>query len=95
MFTALDRIAVARAAPLTHRVTTTFADGTQRTHHTRSAGTAELFAIGERKKHGRDLIGRNPDLTAGPLVGVVSVAITELAADGRIAALRRQTFSMA
>jgi len=86
MFTALDRIAAARATPLTHRVTTTFADGAERAHHTRSAGTAELFAIGERRKIGRDLISRSADLTAGPLVRVVSVAITELAADERIAA---------
>jgi len=79
MFTALDRIAAARTAPLTHRVTTTFADGAKRAHDTRSAATAEVFAVGERRKIGRDLISRNVDLTAGPVVRVVSVEIAEIA----------------
>jgi hypothetical protein len=79
MFTALDRIAAARTAPLTHRVTTTYADGATRTHDTRSAATAEVFAVGERRKIGRDLISRNADLTAGPVVRVVSVEIAAIA----------------
>jgi hypothetical protein len=86
MFTALDRIRAARAAPLTHRVTTTFADGTERTHDTRSAASAGLWAVGERQNLGRDLISRNADLTDGPIVRVISVAVTEIAADQRIAA---------
>jgi len=79
MLTALDRIAAARIAPLTHRVTTTYADGATRTHDTRSAATAEVFAVGERRKIGRDLISRNADLSAGPVVRVVSVEIAEIA----------------
>jgi hypothetical protein len=79
MFSVMDRIAAAQAAPLTHRVTTTFADGAERTHDTRSLATAESFAVGERRKIGRDLISRNADLTAGPIVRVVSVTVAEIA----------------
>jgi hypothetical protein len=79
MVSAMDRIAAARVAPLTHRVTTTLADGSKRTHDTRSAATAEVFAVGERRKIGRDLISRNADLTAGPIVRVVSVTVAEIA----------------
>lgn len=79
MFKAFDLIAAAQAAPLTHRVTTNYADGATRTHDTRSLATAENYATGERRKIGRDLISRNPDLTAGPVVRVVSVEIAEIA----------------
>lgn len=68
-------IAAALARPLTHRVITAYADGATQTHDTRSMQTAELFAIGERRKIGRDLISRNPDMTAGPMVRVVSVSV--------------------
>ena len=86
MFTALDRIAAARAAPLTHRVTTTFEGWPDRVHDTRSLAAAETWAIGERRKIGRDLIMRNPDLIDGPTVRILSVVISEIAADFRIAA---------
>lgn len=75
MFTALDRIAAARAAPLTHRVTTTFADGAKRWHDTRSAATAEVYADGERRKIGRKLIDRETQKT----VTVASVTVAPIA----------------
>ena len=78
MLNVMDRIAAAQAAPLTHRVTTTYACGNVRTHDTRSAATAENFAHGQRAKIGRDLISRNDDLTAGPIVRVVSVRVSAL-----------------
>jgi len=75
MFTALDRIAAARSAPLTHRVTTILAGGAERTHDTRSLDTAENYAFGERRKIGRDLIDRS----TGKTVRVVEVAVSEIA----------------
>jgi hypothetical protein len=75
MFTALDRIAAARSAPLTHRVTTTYADGAERTHDTRSADTAENYAFGERNKIGRKLIDRETQKT----VTVVAVTVAPIA----------------
>lgn len=63
------------ARPLTHRVTTTtFASGKTRTHDARSLGAAENYAVGERRKIGRDLISRE----TGETVRVVSVEVTEL-----------------
>lgn len=74
MFAALDLIAAARSAPLTHRVTTTFADGAERTHDTRSLSTAENYAFGERLKIGRDLIDREARKT----VRVIEVSVSEI-----------------
>lgn len=76
--TALDLIAKARAAPMTHIVITTYADGRAAWRETRSAATAENWAAGERRKIERDLISRNADLTDGPVVRVVSVEIVAL-----------------
>lgn len=70
----LDRIAAAHAAPMTHCVLTTYADGTAKRHETRSHGSAENWAIGERRKIGRDLINRE----TGATVRVVSVEIQPL-----------------
>lgn len=70
---ALDMIAAAHAAPKTHVVVTTYANGATKRHETRSAATAENFAIGERRKVGRDLISRD-----GGTVRVVSVDVVAL-----------------
>lgn len=64
-------IAAALAAPKTHQVVTTYADGHQRIHETRNERTAEMYAIGERRKVDRDLIDR----TTGETVRVVSVEV--------------------
>ncbi len=75
---AIDLISKASAAPMTHVVITTYADGRANRHETRSAATAENWAVGERRKIGRDLISRNADMTAGPVVHVVSVNVVPL-----------------
>lgn len=67
-------IAAAMAKPITHLVVTTYADGSTRTHETRSAAQAENFAIGERRKVGRDLIRSE----TGETVRVTSVAVVTL-----------------
>ncbi|MBZ9706086.1 hypothetical protein LB543_05050 [Mesorhizobium sp. ESP7-2] len=69
--TAEERIAAALAKPFTHTVITTYADGTQKRHDTRSAAAAENWAIGEERKIGRDLIDR----ATGKTVRVVSVDV--------------------
>lgn len=51
-------IQAALNAPKTHVVVSTYADGFQRRHETRSTATAENHAVGERRKIGRDLISR-------------------------------------
>jgi len=63
------------ARPITHRVVTTYADGQTKSHDTRGAAQAENWAIGERRKVGRDLIDRE----TGATVRVVSVEIAALA----------------
>ncbi len=67
-------ITAALAMPVTHSVVTTYADGATRTHGTRNAAAAENYAIGERRKIGRDLINRE----TGASVRVVSVEIAAL-----------------
>ncbi len=64
-------IATALAAPKTHNVVTTFADGRTREFATRSLRTAENHAHTERAKIGRDLISRE----TGKTVRVVGVDI--------------------
>lgn len=64
----------ALAAPTTHCVITAYADGSVRRHETRSAASAETFAIGERRKIGRPLINRD----TGRPVEVVSVTVSAL-----------------
>lgn len=71
---AMDLIAARLAAPMTHRVTTVYADGTTKTHDARSAGAAENWATGERRKIGRRLINRE----TGAEVMVVAVEIEAL-----------------
>lgn len=74
----LDLIAREAAKPMTHVVVTTYADGATKRHETRGLPQAENFATGERRKIGRDLISRNPDMTQGPIVRVVSVEVEAL-----------------
>ena len=69
-------IKAALDAPKTHVVVSTYADGKEYRHETRSAATAENWAVGERRKIGRDLISRE----TGGIVRVVSVEILPLAA---------------
>jgi hypothetical protein len=64
-------IAAALAAPKTHRVVTTYIDGHQRIHETRSEMAGRMYAVGERRKIGRDLIDR----VTGETVCVVSVEV--------------------
>ncbi len=71
---ALDRINSALAQPLTHRVTTVYADGATKHHDTRGLAQAENWAVGERRKIGRALIDR----MTGATVSVVSVEIVAL-----------------
>lgn len=61
----------ALAQPITHNVVTTYADGARNIHGTRGPKQAENYAIGERRKIGRDLISRD----TGKTVRVVSVTI--------------------
>lgn len=68
-------IAAALAAPKTHKVVTTYADGRVISFETRSLPTAENYAIGERRKIGRDLISREFPYKN---VRVVSVDVVEL-----------------
>lgn len=68
---ALDLIARIQAMPKTHAVVTTYADGEVLAHATHSAAAAETWAVGERRKIGRDLIDRD----TGETVRVVSVEI--------------------
>jgi hypothetical protein len=67
-------IAAAMAAPKTHVVVTTYADGRARRHETRNAASAETYAVGERRKVGRDLIDR----MTGEAVKVVSVVVERI-----------------
>lgn len=67
-------IAAALAAPKTHRVVTTYACGKTRTFDTRSLASAENYAVGDRRKIGRDLI----DCDSGEKVRVVSVEIAPI-----------------
>ena len=69
-----DLIASKIAAPLTHRVSTVYASGAVKTHDTRGAAQAENWAVGERRKIGRELIDR----MTGDKVRVVSVEISPL-----------------
>ena len=67
-------IAAALAAPKTHKVVTTYDDGTNRIHETRSEQTAENYAIGERRKIGRRFLSR----VLNEWAMVVSVEVTKI-----------------
>ena len=64
-------IAAALAAPKTHKCVTVFADGRVREFQTRNFASAEMHAVLERRKVGRDLI----DHMTGKTVRVVRVAV--------------------
>ena len=66
-------IAKALAAPKTHKVITTYADGQTKEHLTASLAQANNWAIGERRKIGRELIDRS----TGNSVRVVNIEVTE------------------
>lgn len=68
-------LSAALAMPHTHVVVTRFADGSDRRHTTRNAASAETFAVGERRKVGRELIDR----ASGATVRVTSVDVELLA----------------
>jgi hypothetical protein len=70
----LALIARRLAEPMTHCVITSYACGKTKRHETRSAEAAENWAVGERRKLGRDLLDRD----TGKTVRVVSVAIEPL-----------------
>lgn len=74
----LSLIAAQLAKPKTHKVVTRYAGGATAELEHRSAAAAENYAVGERRKIGRDLISRNEDLTAGPMVRVVAVEVVAL-----------------
>lgn len=62
------------AAPLGWRVTTLYADGSVKTHDSHSLAGAKNFAIGERRKIGRELIDR----ATGDKVRVVEVTVSAI-----------------
>lgn len=59
------------AKPVTHEVVTTFADGSTRRFGVRSKPQGENYAVGERRKIGRDLINRE----TGDIVRVIAVEV--------------------
>ena len=67
-------VAAMLAKPITHDVVTKIADGTERRFGVRSHTQGENYAVGERRKIGRDLINRE----TGATVRVVSVEIEAL-----------------
>ena len=71
---AMQLIQAALAAPHTHAVVTRYVDGRERRFTTRNAASAESYAVGERRKIGRQLIDRESGLT----VSVVSVEVVAL-----------------
>lgn len=66
-----ERLEALAALPREWRVTTHYESGATRHHDTHTAAQAENFAIGERRKIGRDLIER----ATGRTVRVVKVTI--------------------
>jgi len=62
------------AQPREWRVTTHYANGATKTHDTHNQAGAENFAIGERRKVGRELISRE----TGETVSVVDVTVARI-----------------
>jgi hypothetical protein len=67
-------IAKALAAPKTHKAVTLYEDGSAKEHLTASLAQAKNWAIGERRKIGRDLIDR----ATGKTVRVVDVYVAAI-----------------
>lgn len=68
-------LAAQLARPITHRVVTTYADGSIRSHDTRSLGAAENYAVGQRRNIGRVLLSRE---TNQPVPVITSVVVRKL-----------------
>lgn len=68
-------VEAALAMPKTHCVLTLYEDGSVCRHETRNEASAEMFAIGQRRKIGRELIDRE----TGTKVRVVSVEVMQIA----------------
>lgn len=68
-------IAAALAAPKTHRVVTTYADGQMRTFETRSLQTAENHAVLDRRHIGRDMLERGTNRR----IRIVNVTVEKIA----------------
>lgn len=68
-------IAAQSSKPATHHVVTVYSDGETYTHLVRSASAAENWAIGERRKIGRELVRRSFPYKK---VSVISVKIVKL-----------------
>lgn len=66
-----QRLSALASGPKPFRVITAYASGEVRSLDVHSAGAAETYALGERRKIGRDLINRE----TGETVRVVSVEI--------------------
>ena len=62
------------AEPKAFKVVTSFASGRIREHLTATRGQAHNYAVGERRKIGRDLINRE----TGEMVRVVSVEVVAI-----------------
>jgi hypothetical protein len=71
---AMNLINAALAMPHTHAVVTKFADGGERKFTTRNLASAQNFAVGERRKIGKDLISRE----ANQKVRIVAVEVVEI-----------------
>ena len=67
-------LAAMLARPMTHEVVTVFADGETRAFPVRSLAQAENYAVGERRKIGRDLVNRD----TGETVRVIAVEVCAL-----------------
>jgi hypothetical protein len=67
-------IAAALAMPKTHAIITKYADGKEYRFETRNLASAENYAVGQRRKIGRDLIDRE----TGNTVRVISVDIVRI-----------------
>lgn len=64
----------ALAAPKTHKVVTTYADGAVREFETRSLQTAENHAVLDRRNIGRDMLERGTDRK----IRIVKVEVVEI-----------------
>lgn len=71
---ALDLINRRLAAPKQFEVVTLYADGTSRRFETETRGQADNYAVGERRKVGRQLVSRGN----GATVEVVDVYVAAL-----------------
>lgn len=71
---AIARLNALQNMPKTHAVLTAYDNGDTLRHETRSATSAEMYAVGERRKIGKTFISRETDQPRT----VMSVEITTL-----------------